>query len=32
MLSPKEKKLAENLRLEKKKNANLSVQIENADF
>ena len=32
MLSPKEKKLAENLRLEKKKNAKLSVQIENADF
>ena len=32
MLSPKEKKIAENLRLEKKKNAKLSVQIENADF
>ena len=32
MLSPKEEKLAENLRLEKKKNAKLSVQIENADF
>ena len=32
MLSPKEEKLAENLRLEKKKNAILSVQIENADF
>ena len=32
MLSPKEEKLAENLRLEKKKNAKLYVQIENADF
>jgi hypothetical protein len=32
MLSPKEEKLAENLRLEKKKNAKLEVQIENADF
>ena len=32
MLSPNEEKLAENLRLEKKKNAKLSVQIENADF
>ena len=32
MLSPKEEKLAENLRLEKKKNAKLGVQIENADF
>mgnify|MGYP001252350968 CR=1 FL=1 len=32
MLSPKEEKLAENLRLEKKKNDKLSVQIENADF
>ena len=32
MLSPKEEKLAENLRLEKKKNAKLSVQIENAEF
>lgn len=32
MLSPKEEKLAENLRLEKKKNAKLSIQIENADF
>ena len=32
ILSPKEEKLAENLRLEKKKNANLSVQIENAEF
>lgn len=32
MLSPKEEKLAENLRLEKKKNAKLIVQIENADF
>ena len=31
-LTPKEEKLAENLRLEKKKNAILSVQIENADF
>jgi hypothetical protein len=31
MLSPKEEKLAENLRLEKKKNAKLEVQIENAD-
>jgi hypothetical protein len=31
-LTPKEEKLAENLRLEKKKNAKLSVQIENADF
>ena len=32
MLSPKEEKLAENLRLEKKKNAKLCFQIENADF
>ena len=32
MLSPKEEKLAENLRLEKKKNAKLEVQIENADY
>lgn len=32
MLSPEEEKLAENLRLEKKKIAKLSVQIENADF
>jgi hypothetical protein len=32
MLSPKEEKLAENLRLEKKKNAKLGVQIENAEF
>jgi hypothetical protein len=32
MLSPKEEKLAENLRFEKKKNAKLEVQIENADF
>lgn len=32
MLSPKEEKLAENLRLEKNKNAKLSIQIENADF
>ena len=31
-LTPKEEKLAENLRLEKKKNAKLYVQIENADF
>jgi hypothetical protein len=31
MLSPKEEKLAENLRLEKKKNAKLEIQIENAD-
>lgn len=32
MLSPKEEKLAENLRLEKKKNAKLGIQIENADY
>ena len=32
MLSPKEEKLSENLRLEKKKNAKLEVQIENADY
>ncbi|MGC6434678.1 MAG: hypothetical protein ACON4M_10840 [Crocinitomicaceae bacterium] len=32
MLSPKEEKLAENLHLEKDKNAKLGVQIENADF
>jgi hypothetical protein len=32
MLSPKEEKLAENLRLEKKKNAKLGVLIENADY
>lgn len=32
MLSPKEEKLAENLRLEKKKNVKLEVQIENAEF
>ena len=32
MLSPKEEKLAENLRLEKKKNTKLGVQIENAEF
>jgi hypothetical protein len=32
MLSPKEEKLAENLRLEKKKNAKFNVQIENADY
>ena len=31
-LTPREEKLAENLRLEKKKNAKLSVQIENADY
>jgi len=31
-LTPREEKLAENLRLEKKKNAKLYVQIENADF
>ena len=31
-LSPREEKLAENLRLEKKKNAKLRVQIENASF
>ena len=31
MLSPKEEKLAENLRLEKKKNAKLCIRIENAD-
>ena len=30
-LTPREEKLAENLRLEKKKNAKLSIQIENAD-
>ena len=30
-LTPREEKLAENLRLEKKKNAKLEVQIENAD-
>ena len=32
MLSPKEEKLAENLRLEKKKNAKLEIQNENAEF
>jgi hypothetical protein len=32
MLSPKEEKLAENLRLEKKKNVKLEIQIENAEF
>ena len=32
MLSPKEEKLAENLRLEKKKNAKLGFQIENAYY
>ena len=32
MLSPKEEKLAENLRLEKKKNVKLSVETENAEF
>ena len=31
-LTPREEKLAENIRLEKKKNAKLSVQIENAEF
>lgn len=31
-LTPREEKMAENLRLEKKKNAKLGVQIENADF
>jgi hypothetical protein len=31
-LTPREEKLAENLRLEKKKNAKLSVKIENAEF
>ena len=31
-LTPREEKLSENLRLEKKKNAKLKVQIENADF
>lgn len=31
-LTPREEKLAENLRLEKKKNAKLSVQSENAEF
>ncbi len=31
-LTPREEKMAENFRLEKKKNAKLSVQIENADF
>ena len=31
-LTPREEKLAENLRLEKKKNAKLGVQIENASF
>lgn len=30
-LTPREEKMAENLRLEKKKNAKLGVQIENAD-
>ena len=32
MLSPKEEKLAENLRLEKKKNAKLEIRTENAEF
>lgn len=32
MLSTKEEKLAENLRLEKKKNAKLEIQNENAEF
>ena len=31
-LTPKEEKLAENLRLEKKKNVKLSVETENAEF
>ena len=31
-LTPREEKLAENLRLEKKKNAKLEVHIENADY
>lgn len=31
-LTPREEKLAENLRLEKKKNVKLGVQIENADY
>ena len=31
-LTPREEKMAENLRLEKKKNAKLGVQIENAEF
>lgn len=31
-LTPREEKLAENFRLEKKKNAKLGVQIENAEF
>ena len=31
-LTPREEKMAENLRLEKKKNAKLGVQIENASF
>lgn len=31
-LTPREEKLAENLRLEKNKNAKLNVQIENASF
>ena len=32
MLNPREEKLAENLRLEKKKNVKLSVETENAEF
>ena len=32
MLNPREEKLAENLRLQKKKNAKLSVETENAEF
>tara|TARA_B100000768_G_scaffold180437_1_gene200379 strand:+ start:1234 stop:1734 length:501 start_codon:yes stop_codon:yes gene_type:complete len=32
MLNPREEKLAENLRLEKKKNAKLSIETENAEF
>lgn len=31
-LTPREEKIAENLRLEKKKNAKLEFQIENADY
>jgi hypothetical protein len=31
-LTPREEKLAENLRLEKKKNAKLGVKVENATF
>ena len=31
-LTPREEKLAENLRLEKKKNAKLGIKVENADY